>query len=349
MPRIGMLTLGCRVNQSETRELRNVLSGSGFILGNIREKADVYIVNTCTVTSRADQKAREWIRLLARRHENAEIIVTGCYARRSGETLKSISGRIRIMENRGEIAGYLKRKKEFLPGTQARPAVQPGGADRTRVFLKIQDGCGKYCNYCIVPYVRSSISYSSEREILEEAEALAEGGVKEVVLCAINFEYYPDLTGLIEKLESVRGLKRLRLSSIEPACVSEKLIAAAARSRLLCRHLHIPLQSGSDRVLKLMGRAYTAAEYAAIVDRIRSSMGDAGITTDVIAGYPGETAEEFEETCKFTRAMGFSKMHVFRYSDRPMTRASKAGSKIPENEKKRRSAILLGIEEKNRK
>ena len=349
--KVGLLTLGCRVNQSETFFLERQLKSEGYEICSYREVSDIYVINTCSVTSRADQKAREYIRFVLKNNSKAEVIVTGCYAQRDETIIKSISERIVVLNNwqKKGVIDYIKNNYNAVMPCRQETVTENNRHERTRVFLKIQDGCKKFCKYCIVPYVRQEFYSMPVEEVIREARRLTGCGYREIVICGINFSYYREMTKLLEKLQEVDRLERIRLSSIEPADVSSDIISLIRNSSKICRHLHIPLQSGSDNVLKLMGRGYNTDKYMKLIDNIRKNIMDISITTDVIAGLPGETEADFEATCRFIKDIGFSKIHIFRYSSRPGTEASTMAGVVPEPVKKQRSEILLNIERRERK
>ncbi len=349
-PTVALLTLGCKVNQSETSLIEKQLRQYGFGVVHFREYADIYIINTCSVTSRTDRKSREYIRSLLRRNSSAKIIVTGCYAQRDKRGIESISSRVTVFPNKDKnsIADYINRRYGKLIAARMETAVGDGNNGRTRAFVKIQDGCRRFCKYCIIPYVRREIYSKPAKEVIDEVESLVAEGFREVVVCGINFGYYDNLPGLIEELHSIRGLDRIRISSIEPVDVSSRLIKLISDLPGICRHLHIPLQSGSDRVLELMGRKYTSGDFKTLVGKIRNSIPGIAITTDIIVGFPGETDNDFTRTYGFAGDMGFSKIHVFRYSPRPETEAAGMKNKVPEFVKKERSKRLLELEVRQR-
>lgn len=321
MVSIAFHTLGCKSNQYEGNELARKARSLGFKVTDLASKADFYIINTCTVTELADKKSLKAIRQARKNNPNAKIIVTGCLSEiRDCTKMKDIDLIIKNSDKQN-ILGYIGGK-----GTEHGT---PNTEHRVRENLMIEDGCEELCNYCIVPFARGKVKSKPIDEVLSEAEKMVCAGIKEIVLTGINLGAYgPKLSSLIKGLSMIDGLLRIRLSSIEPMYITNDLIETIARTAKVCRHLHIPLQSGSTKVLKLMGRKYSASGYKALIKMIRSKISGLSLNTDVIAGYPGETPKDFEDTKKFLRAASFSRIHAFHYSERPGTIASKSKAKV---------------------
>jgi len=349
---VATYTLGCKVNQYETALIEGELEERGFKIVPFSQSADYYLINTCTVTLRTDQKCREYIRAALRRNQTAKIVVTGCYAERSPDELRKISPQCQIFDNyqKENIASYLT--KEAFGREASEPSEKlkliskfPG---HTRAFIKIQDGCNSFCSYCIVPYVRREISSRPITEVLSEARRLLDSGYKEIVLCGINLGNYPQLIPLLEKLNFLPGLERIRISSIEPFHVGKELIGAMKSLSRICHHLHIPLQSGDDQILKLMNRNYTTQQYQEIVEMVRESIPDIAISTDIIVGFPGETERRFSHTYDFVQRIGFSKIHIFRFSPRPDTLASRLPGGVSCAEMRQRSKMVNRLEKELR-
>jgi len=341
MKKAALLTLGCKVNQSETLAIEREMRRQGFEIVPFAGKADVYIINTCTVTARADQKSREYVRHAERTNPRAEILVTGCYVERARGEMEKISPRLTVIGNdaKKNIAAFLRTRcnggysdKERFYG------------ERTRAFIKIQDGCGKFCAYCVVPYVRRRIYTKPQDEVLNEVALLAGSGYKEVVLCGINLGYYHGLADLLKRIHAIGSLERIRISSIQPGDVTAGLVSIVRDYPKMCHHFHIPLQSGSSRVLRLMGRRYTADEYRSVIDRVRKNVSDAGISTDIIVGFPGETEEDFSRTYALVSELNFSRIHIFRYSPRPGTAGAVLKDDVPATVKKERANLLEKVE-----
>lgn len=357
MPNIAYHTLGCKVNQYETEKIREPLEKAGFTTVPFNSVADVYIINTCSVTSAADSKSRAAVRKALSLNPSAVVFTTGCYAELEPQSLHNISGPGEVIGNaqKESIVGLVISKFGCHAEDTAQALVssfssKPRLRARTRAVVKVQDGCDQYCSYCIIPYARS-IKYSRALpEVLQEVQTLADSGYKEIVLTGIRLGSYNDnsqttsnaLPDLILAAADVPGIERIRLSSIEPWEVDSALLEAM-QSQKVCRHLHIPLQSGDDSILKSMNRPYNTTNFRTIIDEVRARIPAIGITTDVIVGYPGETERAFGNTCTLVEEMGFSRLHVFRYSARPRTPAASLPGQIPPATKKRRSETLIDV------
>jgi threonylcarbamoyladenosine tRNA methylthiotransferase MtaB len=307
--KVKLFTLGCKVNQYETQGLREQLQQAGYIENN-SPKADLYIINTCTVTHQADRESRRLIRKAARSSPQAKIVVTGCYAERETKEILGISERIQIVPKSKDFS---LRISDFK--------------DHQRAFVKIQDGCNNRCAYCKVPLVRGDSRSRSPKGIIQEVSRLVEGGFKEIVLtgiCLGDYHYRDyDLTGLLQALEKIKGKFRIRLSSIEPQLVHDRLIEYIADSQRVCAHLHIPLQSGDDVILKMMNRKYSIKGYLALVSRINKRIKDVAITTDVLVGFPGEEDKHFQNTRDCLSEILPLRTHIFSFSPRKGTAAFK--------------------------
>lgn len=344
--RIILETLGCKLNQAETESLARQFIQAGYEIVERHAPADVYILNTCTVTHTADAKSRHLLRLAQKRNPHAVIIVTGCYAERVAAELKTNAGIDFVVGN--------AEKENLLWILQSLPqanSTEKNGTTssnqfRTRAFVKIQDGCHNFCAYCIVPFVRGKESSVSPKRIVSEIEGRTVEGYQEVVLTGTRVGGYQyegiDLKGLLERILSETTIPRIRLSSLQPQEISVELISLWENKRL-CPHFHLSLQSGSDTVLKRMNRRYTTADYQRVISLIRSIAPAVAITTDVIVGFPGETNEEFEESFEFCRQMGFARIHVFSYSPRSGTEAAKMPGQVPAKVKKERSKKMLTL------
>jgi threonylcarbamoyladenosine tRNA methylthiotransferase MtaB len=354
MPKVFFATLGCKVNQYETEAMRQMLARQGYASTADESEADLYVVNTCTVTARSDQQARQLIRHLKRLNPQAKLVAVGCGVENPKSGLRELEGVDLALDNtrKMRIADYING---FITG--CHPEVSTGFkrpyqdvklesfGERTRAFVKVEDGCSSFCSYCIIPYVRGFTRSRPLRSIVDEVRGLVEAGYKEVVLTGVQIgDYGDDLKGgteLADVLEAilgeVEGDYRLRLSSIDPADVTERLIGLVARSPKACKHWHLPLQSGDDTLLRKMNRDYTSSDYARLVDRIREAMPGAGINTDLIVGFPGETDESFDRSYEFVRRIGFSRMHIFRFSAREGTPASRRKERVEPEAAKERS------------
>lgn len=332
---IKFYTLGCKVNQYETQSIREDFIRHGFKEANANKKADLCLINTCTVTSAADRKSRNLINRAIRQYPNAKIIVTGCLVKKDKVALAGFKGASLIID-----------KAFFTDGISDFP-------NRTRAFLKVQDGCNNFCSYCKVPLVRGKSKSREVQKIIDEARVLAGKGFKEVVLtgiCLGSFgkDLHPkvDLVDLIKSLEGIRGLIRIRLSSIEVNDVTQGLIDLMAKSRKLCHYLHIPLQSGDDEILKRMNRKYRRDGYSSLVKNLRKMIPDISVTTDVLVGFPGETEVNFRNTMDLLEGILPLKVHIFPYSKRPGTAASRYKSEITGKEIDERLCRLKRLSEK---
>ena len=344
-PIISFQTLGCKLNQAETEALTRKFSGREYSVTD-GDQADVFILNTCTVTHIADRKSRHLIRMLRKNNPGALIVVTGCYAERVSEDLKDcgadlVAGNQQKMSLPGMLNGKLKHMESCVTSLDAKKQLE-----RVRSFIKIQDGCQNFCSYCIVPFVRREVHSLDAYTVVGEVKARAIEGYKEVVLTGTEIGSYKcDGTGLkqlIERLLIETQIKRLHLSSLQPREITEDLLDLWSSPRL-CRHFHITLQSGSDYVLRRMRRRYDLRDYRRAVAAIREKIPDVAITTDVMVGFPGESEEEFEESYSFCKEMTFAALHVFAYSPRPGTLAAKMPEKVNEKVKKQRSLRILEL------
>lgn len=349
--RVAFTTLGCKINQYDTEQLRRDLLASGGTVVPFGESADVYIINTCTVTSRTDYQCRQAIRAAVRKGQGAKVVVTGCYAETRPEELQKIPGVDLVMGNSlksgilGAVRGLLPASG---PGTAcaasgSSPAGVPGS--RTRGVLKIQDGCDNRCTYCIVPQARGSSRSVPADEVAAGFLRLVATGCPEIVLSGIHLGSYgadlaprTDLTALLSSLIPKRGPARVRLSSIEPREITGGIIELCGEG--LCRHFHIPLQSGDDRILRAMGRDYTAAFYQELVGNIADRVPGVALGADVMVGFPGEGEREFENTLRLIEGSPLTHLHVFSFSPRPGTPAAGMDGQVPEDAKKRRSEAL---------
>jgi len=363
--RVAFYTLGCKVNQYDTQAMMEQFESRGYRIVDFDEKADIYVINTCTVTNLADRKSRQMIRKAYRTNPEAAIVVVGCFAQRSAEEAAKIPGvklvlgtqeRHRIVDlveqaqSSGEVMVDVRdimKVREF----ENTPISSYEG--RTRAILKVQEGCNQFCTYCIIPYTRGPIRSRRPQEVLEEARRLADAGFKEIVLTGIHLASYGmdlqkelegvNLVYLLEKLNAIEGLARIRLGSIEPNFITPEFVKGIVKLHKVCRHFHVPLQSGSDTVLQRMKRRYTTQQYGQAIGMIRDSFPDAAITTDVMVGFPGETDAEFEETVNFVQEIGFSRLHVFQYSRREGTPAAQFPNQVPLKIKEQRSRVLIDV------
>ena len=368
--RAAYVTLGCKLNFAETSSLRDQLQAQGILPAVDGEEADVCIVNTCSVTETADQKCRQAIHRLHRQHPDAAIIVIGCYAQLKAGEIARMEGVDLVlgMEQKGEVpqrihqllarkaqlatAGAACHESVAVPTKDIRTFVPScSRGDRTRYFLKVQDGCNYYCTYCTIPIARGRSRNGSIASLVAQAEEVVRQGGKEIVITGVNIGDFGRTTGetflqLIQALDRVEGIERYRISSIEPNLLTDEIIEWCARSRAFMPHFHIPLQSGSDTVLRLMHRHYDTALFRTKVERLRQVMSDAFIGVDVIVGTRGETAECFEETYTFLESLDISQLHVFSYSERPGTKALEIPHEVSPQEKHARSQRLIALSER---
>ena len=337
--RVAFRTLGCKVNQVESEAAAASLLAVGAAVVP-EEDADLVVINTCTVTGEADAKARKAVRHALRLPRRPVVVVTGCLANLDADGLRALGERVVVEPDKIVLASRIAA----LVGAGAPPAAgTAGGVLRTRAMLKVEDGCDAFCTYCIVPYARGVPRATPVLDLSAEAERLVAGGISEIVLTGVNIGRYrdgdTDLAELVARLAAT-GVRRLRISSIEPLDLDERLLGAFASTASLQSHLHIPLQAGVDRVLAAMGRGYDTAAYAARLEAVRSALPGVAITTDVLAGFPTETAAEAAETLAFCTEMRFAKLHVFRYSARPGTPAAEMLPQVSAEERSHRAEAL---------
>ncbi|MER3466654.1 MAG: tRNA (N(6)-L-threonylcarbamoyladenosine(37)-C(2))-methylthiotransferase MtaB, partial [Armatimonadota bacterium] len=359
MKRAAFTTLGCKVNQYETQRIEEAFERAGFSIVPFTEEADVYVVNTCSVTGQAESKSRQTVRRARRFNPHAKVLVTGCAAQMSLNHGRSMDGADLIVPNPEKLDALAHFRRAF---PTLMPAV--GGnlpirlvESHTRATVKIQDGCDVHCSYCSIPLTRPGMTSRHWHDVVEEVEALVERGYKEVVLTGVLIGAYgaksgsggPDFEGLIELLHEVHGLARIRISSIEMRQVSERLVSImTARETKVVPHLHIPLQSGSTRVLQDMNRPYTQRDYLNLCERLQAAVPDIALTTDIMVGFPTENEEAFADTVYVCEKVRFLKAHLFRFSTRPGTEADRWGDPVPPQVKQERSKRLAEITERTR-
>lgn len=351
-------TLGCKLNFSETSSIGKVLKEAGIRTARKGEKADICVVNTCSVTEVADKKCRQVIHRLVKQHPGAFVIVTGCYAQLKPETVAKIEGVDVVIgaEQKLDLLHYLGNLQKHEVGEAHISALKDirsfvpscSRGDRTRFFLKVQDGCDYYCSYCTIPFARGRSRNGTVASLVEQARQAAVEGGKEIVLTGVNIGDFGKTTGetffdLIKALDDVEGIERYRISSIEPDLLTDEVIDYVAGSKRFMPHFHIPLQSGSDEVLKLMRRRYDTALFAAKVKKIKEVMPDSFIGVDVIVGTRGETEAYFEQAYEFIKSLDITQLHVFSYSERPGTQALKIEHVVTPEEKHKRSQRLLNL------
>ena len=354
-------TLGCKLNFSETSTIGELLKSVGVRVARRGEIADICVINTCSVTEVADKKCRQAIHRLVKNHPGAFVVVTGCYAQLKPEQVASIEGVDLVLgaEQKGRLLDYLNGLSKNEKGLAVTSALKDistfapscSRGDRTRYFLKVQDGCDYFCSYCTIPFARGRSRNGKIADLVAQAQRAADQGGKEIVLTGVNIGDFGKSTGesfldLIKELDKVKGIERYRISSIEPNLLTDEVIAFVASSRAFMPHFHIPLQSGCDEVLKLMRRRYDTELFASKVRRIKEIMPHAFIGVDVIVGARGETEEFFEKAYRFLEGLDVTQLHVFSYSERPGTQALKIDYVVSQEEKHRRSQLLLELSEK---
>ena len=354
--KFNIITLGCKVNSYESNFMKEALVKNGFSFCNLNEKCDILILNTCTVTDTSDKKSLKEVRRLKRENPNAILVVCGCSVQNDKTKyddlgINILMGNINKSNIVGIIEKYLDDKTpvEYVAKTRDLPFenMEVDISDHTRAYIKIEDGCDNFCSYCIIPFVRGKKRSKDFSLVLREVQHLANNGYKEIVLTGIDTGGYEsngkNLTDLIHEMSKINGIERIRQSSIEITQINEKFISELKNNNKICDHIHIPLQSGSDSILKLMNRKYDLKYFFDKIDMIRSVRPDISITTDVIVGFPGETEEMFLETMETCKKINFSKIHAFPYSERKGTKASMMDGKVPESVKHERVKKLLEL------
>jgi threonylcarbamoyladenosine tRNA methylthiotransferase MtaB len=349
---VALPTLGCKVNRCDSDALARALITRGYAIVPPNEPADVYIVNTCTVTHEAEVKSRKTLRRMLRINHDALLIVTGCYATLEREELAAIAGVdavVPIAEQETIPDLVMKLRPPGMPADESAPFGLSASIERTRATVKVEDGCNLRCAFCAVTIARGEVRSRRPQEVVEELRGLVRAGMREIVLTGVRLDAYgkEQGTNLSELLDVTRqlGIARLRLSSLEPIGIDDGLVGSLAGHPALCHHFHICLQSGDDGVLRAMRRGYTTGRYRHIIEKLRSAMPDAAFTTDIIVGYPGETEEAFRNTVDFVREIDFIKLHIFKYSPRPATAAANLRDQVPDAVKEERSRILFAAEQ----
>lgn len=374
MKTVAFITLGCKVNQYETNAMTQQFIEKGYKIVEHTEKADIYIVNTCTVTNMSDRKSRQMLRRVKELNKEAIIVACGCYAQVAKEELEKIEEINLVLGNNEKkdiveyVETYIKSKnteKQTIPKVQTEDVmnqkefVEFGDitfTEKTRAVIKIQDGCDRFCSYCIIPYARGRVRSRKPEHILSEIQKNAKEGIKEVVITGIHIASYGKdfkqayrLIDLLEEMNEIEGIERIRLGSIEPLLITEEFVYRLEKLSKVCHQFHLSLQSGCDETLKRMNRRYTTEEFKDITKLLRKTFEDAILTTDIIVGFPGESEEEFEKTYTFLKEIKFYKMHVFKYSPRKGTKAAVMPNQIDGNKKEERSKRLIELSNKNEK
>lgn len=376
---VAATTLGCKVNQAETDSMLDMLSAAGADIVDFEEKADIYIVNTCSVTNIADKKSRQMLHRAKKRNPESIVIAAGCYVQSAKELLEQdesvdivisnnkkkditdiVNDYINVRENKGGDAPADGEKKEYFVDISKETEYEEMGGHvpvgHTRAYVKIQDGCNQFCSYCIIPYVRGRIRSRSEEAVIAEVTELAESGIKEVVLTGIHISSYGKdknnegaLIDLIDAISKIKGIKRIRLGSLEPGIITEDFVRRVSANKKVCPHFHLSLQSGCNTILKRMNRKYTREQYFEKCEMLREAYDAPALTTDVIVGFPGETDEEFEETVQYLTELNLYEMHIFKYSPRKGTVAAAMKDQVSPEVKNKRSDVLLELAERGKK
>lgn len=368
MKKAALHNLGCKVNAYETEAMQELLEKDGYEIVAFSDKADVYIINTCTVTNMADRKSRQMLHRARKMNPDAVVVAAGCYVQ-ALEEKEEVDDSIDIIlgnNKKKEIVAVLeayergKAKKEVIDINHTNEYEEmelSKTAGHTRAYIKVQDGCNQFCTYCIIPYARGRVRSRRLRDVVKEVSILAENGYKEVVLTGIHLSSYgvdfkeekEDLLSLIEAVHAIEGIERIRLGSLEPRIVTEEFVRKLSGMKKFCPHFHLSLQSGCDATLKRMNRRYSAKEYAGKCELLRRYFEHPALTTDVIAGFPGETEEEFEESMQFVDKIDFYETHIFKYSKRQGTKAAVMPQQVDEQVKTRRSEKMLALDQEKRK
>ena len=368
MKKVAFITLGCKVNQYETNAMAQKFIESGYKVVEHNEKADIYIINTCTVTNMSDRKSRQMLRKVKELNKDSVVVACGCYAQVAKNELEKIEEIDLILGNNEKndivkyVEEYIKSKQkqiEVEDVMQKREFLDFGNVtytEKTRAVIKVQDGCDRFCSYCIIPYARGRVRSRKSESILSEIKKIAEEGIKEVVITGIHVASYGKdfkedykLIDLLEEINKIHGIERIRLGSIEPLLINKEFMERLIKLEKVCHHFHLSLQSGCDNTLKRMNRRYTTDQFRDIVNLLRKYYKDVMLTTDIIVGFPGETEEEFNKTYEFLKDIKFYKMHVFKYSPRKGTKAAQMKNQIDGNKKEERSQRLIELSNKNEK
>lgn len=361
MKKVAFYTLGCKVNQYETEAISGLFQKECYEVVGFDEKADVYVINTCTVTNLSDRKSRQVIRRAKNNNSNSIVVVMGCYAQTAPEEVSGIPGVNLVIgtKERNKIIEYIK---DIENGSEKLNLVSSimnirdfeelnveSYKERTRAFLKIQEGCSQFCAYCIIPYARGPIRSRQPKDIINEVDKLAASGFKEIVLTGIHVSSYgkdiknTSLIDIIKKVHEIKGIERIRLGSLEPTIIDKDFVNEIKDMEKLCPHFHISLQSGCNETLKRMNRKYSSGQYRNVVDLLRANIKDVALTTDVMVGFPGETDIEFEDTYAFLKEIAFSQMHIFKFSPRKGTPAASFNGQVASEIKEERSSRLLKL------
>ena len=360
--KVALYTLGCRVNSYESEAMAEKFIKEGYEVVSFDEFSDVYVINTCTVTNMGDKKSRQMIGRARRHNPEAIIAVVGCYSQIASEEIAQIEGVDVVLgsRNKGDIVHWVNRAREeskqvvevkdVLKDNKFEELAINEYQDKTRAFLKIQDGCNRFCSYCLIPFARGGVCSKEPEQILKEVKELSKNGFKEIILSGVHTASYGvdlegnwDLVKILEEINKIEGIERIRIGSIDPTFFTEGVIERICNLEKMCPHFHLSLQSGCDATLRRMNRKYTAQEYNDVVENLRKHMKDVSITTDIIAGFPGESNGEFEDTYEFLKGIKLSKMHIFKYSKRTGTKAAEMPFQVDGLIKEERSKKLIEL------
>lgn len=364
--KVAFSTLGCRVNTYESEAMAEKFVREGYEIVDFNEKADVYVINTCSVTNMGDKKSRQIIGKARRLNEEAVIAAVGCYSQIAPDEVSNIEGVDVVLgtRNKGDIVYYVNKAKdeqkqqiqvgEVLKNKEFEDLSIEEYQDKTRAFLKIQDGCNRFCAYCLIPYTRGAVCSKDFSKVIEEVKSLASHGFKEIILSGIHTASYGvdleekvSVVDILEAIEKIDGIERVRIGSIDPTFFTEDVVKRIVSLKKLCPQFHLSLQSGCDETLKRMNRRYTSKEYEDIVNLLRDKIKDVSITTDVIVGFPGETDEEFNKTYEFLKRVKLTKTHIFKYSQRTGTKAYSMENQVDGTIKEKRSKLLIELNKIN--
>ena len=364
--KVAFITLGCKVNQYETNAMAQKFIEKGYTVIEEKEKADIYIINTCTVTNMSDRKSRQMLRKVKETNPNAIVVAVGCYVQVAEKELEKIPEIDIILGNNEKadivtyVENYIKdniKKAEIDDVLHKTDFVEFGDitfTEKTRAVIKVQDGCDRFCSYCIIPYARGRVRSRRPEHIISEVKAIAQKGIKEIIITGIHIASYGKdfkngyvLIDLLEELNKIEAIKRIRLGSLEPLLITQEFMERLVKLDKICHHFHLSLQSGCDETLKRMNRRYNTLQFKEIVELLRKYYKDVILTTDIIVGFPQETEEEFTQTYKFLEEIKFYKMHIFKYSQRKGTKAAIMPNQIDGNIKEERSKKLIELSDKN--
>ena len=368
MKKVAFCTLGCKVNQYETNGMLQKFKTAGYEIVDFNEYSDIYIINTCTVTNMADKKSRQMLRRVKEINKNSLLIAVGCYAQVAKDVLEKIDEIDLILGNneKADIVNFVEdyfktnqKKYETSSVMEQKEYVDFGSityTEKTRAVIKVQDGCDRFCSYCIIPYARGRVRSRNPESVLEEIKEIACNGIKEVVITGIHVASYGKdlkngykLIDLLEDINKIEGIKRIRLGSLEPTIITEEFVDRLKKLEKICNHFHLSLQSGCNETLSRMNRKYTTEEFKNVCKILRKAYPNVSLTTDIIVGFPGETEEEFNKTYEFLKEINFYKMHIFKYSPRKGTKAADMKGQIDGNVKEQRSEKLINLSNENEK